>query len=288
MRCSPVCSSPWGRLCCAFCARQAAYSSSSAKSAGSALRGCAAGGFPQPCEQLPEGDGFARSVSGAPQRGQQGAVVGEQKGVVGEAEVVGEGLAQGRQEGKRSAAEQQRRTERAAARKGHDRLHGYGVEDRGGDVGGRHVTADEVLHVGLREDAASRRDGVDAFGLQGQFTQARHLDAQQQGHLVDEGARAAGAVAVHAQVGAALVEEHHLGVLAADVDQHGGLRVAVPHVLRGGHDLLHELRTEAFGRAHAHRSGDGRLHRGVAQFGDGLLQVAFQQAVDLGVVAFVA
>ena len=88
------------------------------------------------------------------------------------------------------------------------------------NVGATYVLGDKVLDISLAENAAPRRYRISPFGAQGKVVQLVNTDIQKHGHLVDEGSRAAGAVAVHAQVGSmSVLEEHHLGVLAADIDE---------------------------------------------------------------------
>ena len=225
---------------------------------------------------------------GAPRRDEVG-VLGQDDVGGRKVEIVGKSLAQGAKERQRAAAEKEGRRDVAAVGQRDHRLHGHGVEDGGGNVGAPRVFGDEVLDVGLAEDAAARGDGIDVAGAAGQLVQLPDGHAQQHGHLVDKGARAARAVAVHAQIGGlAVAEKDHFGVLAADVDERGHRAVAAADIVGGGHDFLNERQAARFGNAHAHRAGDVGHNAHVAHGSAGLGQQCRQRFAHLGVVAFVA
>ena len=153
------------------------------------------------------------------------------------------------------------------------------MEDGSGDILFGHLAADQVLQVGLGEDAAARSHGVEGGGAAGEVIQLGDGYAEQGRHLVDEGAGAAGAGAVHAHIRAvALVEEDDLGVLAAHIDEGAHLRVAAVHHLGGGDHLLDEGPGVRLGDAHARRAGDEKLDRGVPQISLRLLQQQAQVA----------
>jgi len=80
------------------------------------------------------------------------------------------------------------------------------------------------LNIGFREHAAARGDGVHLFRAQGQLVHFADFEVQKRRHLVDEGARAARATAVHALFGTAR-DEDDLRVLAAEF--HGRVRVGI-------------------------------------------------------------
>ena len=98
------------------------------------------------------------------------------------------------------------------------------------------------------------------LGFLSQCVQFGSIDVQQTGGLVDEGASAAGTVTVHADVRhPVFVEEDHLAVLTANVNEGAGLRERLLHQGGGGNHLLHERESPQVGVAHAHRTGDGHL-----------------------------
>ena len=143
----------------------------------------------------------------------------------------------------------------------------------------------KVLDVGLAEHAAPRCDGVYLPGVLRQPVHLLHIDAEDDGHLVDERARSASTVPVHAQVlGFRVLEEHDLGILSADVYHGAYVRVVLLHCLRGGHHLLHKRHARLLGNAHAHGAGDSHLHVGVVKRGGHLLQHAAQRFLGLCVV----
>ena len=178
-------------------------------------------------------------------------------------EEVDERLAQRGYEGERTAHQHHWRPQLAAVGKGRHRLHCHGTEDGGSDIALRRILGDEVLYVGLAEYATARGDGIGLRGLTCQCIQRRHIHIEQHRHLVDEGSRATGTVAIHAQVfRPALLEEHNFGILAADINHRGHLGVAVLHILGCCHHFLHEVQPLALGHTHGHRAGeaDAILH----------------------------
>ena len=98
---------------------------------------------------------------------------------------------------------------------------------------------DKVLYVGFGEDAAPRSDGVYMGRLSGQRIELVYLRAEQQGHLVDECARSACTVAVHAQVGLSVVAQiDDFRIFAAYVYDGRYAVFPLPYVLDGGDYLL--------------------------------------------------
>ena len=165
-------------------------------------------------------------------------------------------------------------------------LVGHRLEDGGGDVGRRGALVEQGLDVGLGEDAAAARDGVDVRGLARQLVEAGGVGVEQRRHLVDERSRAAGAGAVHALLDA-VVEVDDLGVLAAELDGAVGLGNERLHGALGGDDLLHELEVEPLGQEQAAGAGDGHAHGDVAHMGAGALEELLGRGADVGVVALV-
>ncbi len=164
----------------------------------------------------------------------------------------------------------------------HDRL-----EDACRDVLLARALVQQRLHVGLREHAAAARDGIQNLMLRGELVKARRVGVQKHRHLVDEGARTAGAGAVHALLDAARVKVDDLRVLAAKLNRHVGLG---NESFNGGlarNNLLHELHAEPLGKQQAARAGDGDSHDLVTVFRAGLFQHLDNGRTDVGVVAAV-
>ena len=109
---------------------------------------------------------------------------------------------------------------------------------------------------------------------------------QQGCHLIDEGARATGAGAVHALLDA-VVEVDDLGVLAAQLDSDIGGRDEGLDGTLAGDDLLDKLQVEPLGQQQTARAGDGAGHLGRRQHGRGTLEQIAGAGTDVGVVALV-
>ena len=142
----------------------------------------------------------------------------------------------------------------------HDRL-----EDGGGHVLLAPALVQDGLDIALGEHAAAGGDGIDLLMLQGQLIQLINGHIHQRGHLVDKGAGAAGAGAVHALLQRA-AEEDDLGVLAAQLDNGVGIRYVLVHSGGGGVHLLHKVQAGHLGHAQARRAGHHQLHLLPGQF----------------------
>ena len=202
--------------------------------------------------------------------------------------IVAESLAQRREEGERTAAEQDRSLEVDAMGESHHRLHGDGVEDAGSDVSLGQVARHEVLDVRLGEYTAAGSHRVYVSGLHGQLAHLLVVHAHQHAHLVDECTRAAGTVAIHAQLHFSTMEEDDLGVLATDVDERLGLGMCILGIDGCSHHLLYKLSPELFGGSHAHAARYAEAHLGVcAHQLLYLVEVTRHEFAHTSVVAFV-
>ena len=105
-------------------------------------------------------------------------------------------------------------------------------------------------------------------------------------HLVDEGAGAARAGAVHALLGGG-VEVGDLGVLAAELDDDVGVGVLRLDGLGLGDDLLDEGQVHDLGEGEAGGAGDGAAHGHAGELLGDLAQQTGDLAADVGVVAAV-
>ena len=106
------------------------------------------------------------------------------------------------------------------------------------------------------------------------------------GHLVDEGAGAARAGAVHALLDAR-IEVDDLGVLAAQFDGDVGLRDEGLHGALGGDDLLDKLQIQPLREQKPARTGDGAGHAGISQHAGGARKQVASAGAHVGVVALV-
>ena len=95
--------------------------------------------------------------------------------------------------------------------------------------------------------------------LQGQGVQLVHRHVHKGGHLVNKGAGAAGAGAVHPLLQGA-AEEDDLGVLAAQLDYGVGVGDVGVHRSGGSVDLLDEVDAGGIGHAQTGGAGDGHLN----------------------------
>ncbi|CED90575.1 Hypothetical protein AAM4_0743 [Actinomyces succiniciruminis] len=199
--------------------------------------------------------------------GQEGGADGDvQLGVVGAGEgvdLVGQGALEGPaqlgQEVQRAAQEHDVAADGAAAGQAGDGLGDHGLEHGGGQVLAGGALVDQRLQVGLGEHAAARGDRVEGLVFGGEFVQAGGVGVQQLRHLVDEGAGAARAGAVHALLGGG-VQVGDLGVLAAELDDDIGLGVLGLDGAGLGDDLLHEGQAHQVGQVQAGAAGDSAAH----------------------------
>ena len=136
---------------------------------------------------------------------------------------------------------------RPAARQARDGLGHDGLEDGGRHVLGAGAFVKQRLHVSLGKDAAAAGDGIDGGGVGRELVEAARVGVQQGCHLIDEGARAAGAGAVHALLDA-VVKVDDLGVLAAQLDGDVGGRDKGLDGALAGNDLLNKLQVEPLGQ----------------------------------------
>ena len=147
----------------------------------------------------------------------------------------------------------------AALRQARDGLVDHGHEDGGADVLLARALVEQGLNVRLGKDPAARGDGVDLVLPLAQLVHLRGRQVQERGHLVDEGARAAGAAAVHADLHVAGNEED-LRVLAAQFDHHVRLRQVAADGDARGVDLLRKGDGHALRKPHARRARHAELH----------------------------
>ena len=144
-----------------------------------------------------------------------------------------------------------------AAGKAGDGLVNHGLKNGCGQVGGGRALVDEGLNIGFRKHAAAGGNGIDFLIVFGLRVQPGGIGLEQGCHLVDEGAGAACADAVHPLLQSA-PEIDDLGVLAAQFNGHVGLGRDGLQCGGDGHHLLHEA--DAHGLAEIDGAGAGDLH----------------------------
>ena len=107
---------------------------------------------------------------------------------------------------------------------------------------------------------------------------------QQGGHLVNEGAGASGAGAVHALLGSGM-QIGDFGVFPAQLDNHIGLRVSVTHRFGAGNNFLHERYLHSSGNREPTGTGDCRFYSNSRMRGVNIAQQAGQFPTHICVVA---
>ncbi len=175
-------------------------------------------------------------------------------------EGVVEACAQLRQKSQRAAQVKDFSFDGAALCKARDGLVGHRGEDAGADVGLAGALVQQGLHVGFCKHAAPGGDGVDLLVLCGEAVHLVQRDVQQSCHLVDEGARAAGAGAVHAHLHPA-GKEQDFGVFAPQLNHGVRPRKQAAHRDVRGVDFLHERQAAGLGNPHSRRAGNGQRGR---------------------------
>ena len=216
----------------------------------------AAPAFLQLFQQFVEGLGFV--IGGADGRSHGGeavAVLGEDGVGLVQLERLHKALAQAHEEVEGPAQKDDLALELPALSQAGHRLIHHGLEDGCGYVLFAAALVQDGLDVALGEHAAPGGNGVDLLMLQAQFVQLVHRDVHQGGHLVDEGAGAAGAGAVHPLLQGA-AEEDDLGVLAAQLDDGVGVGDVSVDGGGGGVHLLHEVQLRGLSHAQSGGAGD--------------------------------
>ena len=173
-----------------------------------------------------------------------------------------------------------------AAGKAGDGLIDHGLKNGSGQVGGGRALVDERLNVGFRKHAAAGGDGINFLIMLCLRVQSGGIGLEQGRHLVDEGAGAAGADAVHPFFQPA-PEINNLGVLAAQFNGHVGLGRDGLQCGSDGHHLLHEA--DAHGLAEIDGAGacDLHLQKAGADLFPGFGKEFLKRLLGMGTVAAV-
>ena len=215
-----------------------------------------------------EGAGVVGEERGQRQRRSEGddrlGMLGHDGLLVGEAQALLEDAHEHGVERARAALEDDRGLELTALRQAADGLLGDGMEARKCQVFLGHTAVEQGLDVGLGVYAAATGNVVDAGAALGERVEVAGLRVEKRGDLVDKGAGATCARAVHTHVRDAglacfgvLLEEDDLGVLTAQLNGAAHLGVEFADGDGVGHDLLHEGQVELLGKHLAARAADG-------------------------------
>ena len=245
------------------------------------------GGVVQETEQRLEiGLVLCLREEGRAQRGKAVGVFGEDGVIIVQRQRLDEALPEAHEEGQRPAQEDELPGELPALGEAGHRLVHHRLEDGGRDVLPPSALIEDWLDVRFGEHAAAGGDGVDLFMFEGEFVQLRDGDVQKRRHLVDEGAGAAGAGAVHPFLQAP-AEEDDLRVLAAQLDD--GVRIGDVFADGGGRgvDLLHEPDAGGLGHAEARRAGDDGPDTLSREESGGRAELLRRLLAHLGIVALI-
>ena len=198
-----------------------------------------------------------------------------------------EGVPELRQEVQRAAQEGHVATDGLAAGQAGDGLVHHRLEDGGRQVLPGGTLVDQGLDIGLREHAAAGRDGVDHAVVLRVLVQAGGVGLQEGGHLVDEGAGAAGADTVHPLLNIAVFEIDDLRVLAAQLYGDVCLGSKVVEGARYGDHLLHEGNPQTLCQGQTAGARDDGGNRDIACHLIGLLHEVEKGLFDIGEMALV-
>ena len=158
-----------------------------------------------------------------------------------------EGFAQLRKKRERPAEKADAAAHGASAGKTANRLLGDGVKDRARNFAFGNARIQKRHDVRFGENAAAGGDGVRERRACGKRIEASGIRIEKACHLVDEGARAACAGFVHAQLDA-VREIEKLGVFAAELNGNVEVGRMRAQIDGGGEHFLHEGRAEDFGK----------------------------------------
>ena len=173
----------------------------------------------------------------------------------------------------------------AAGKAGNGLIH-HRLENGNRQIGLGGALVDERLDVGFGEHAAPGGDGIHPLIMLRRLIQAGGVGLQKRGHLVDEGAGAAGANAVHPFLQAAL-EINDLGILAAQLDGHVRLRGCGFQGSGHRHHLLDKADIQGFPQIDGSGTGDAQTQTAVAQLPLCRHQKGFQGFLGMGMMTAV-
>ena len=197
-----------------------------------------------------------------------------------------EGLLQLRQEVEGAAQKGHAAPDGLAAGQAGNGLVHHGLEDGGGQVRQGGPFIDEGLNIRLGKDAAPGGNGVNFPVAGGLPVQTCGVSLQQGGHLVDEGAGAAGTHAIHPLLQAA-PEIDDFGVFAPQLNGHVGLGRHPLQTGSHGHHLLDEANVHGLAQIDGAGAGDPHPQAAGAQLLPGFPQKLGQGFLGMGPVAAV-
>ena len=205
----------------------------------------------------------------------------------GHVEVIGESFLQSRKERERTSTEKDGSGEVAPVAQRRDSLYSDAVEDAGRYICLGKVAGHEVLDICLGEHTATRCHGIEVSRLQGKVVHLLIVTAHEHRHLIDESTCASRTVTVHTQFRSLPIEEHHLGILAADIYQCLCFRITLACKHRRSHNLLHKLSIEILRRRHTHGTRNAESHMHVGKLLCNLSKIRTDKLFYLGVMAFI-
>ena len=142
------------------------------------------------------------------------------------------------------------------------------------------------LHVGFREHATARRNGVQRFARFRQLIEARGVSIKQTCHLIDESTRSTCALSVHALLDA-LVEKDNLRVLAAQLDTGVSLWNERFNCFFGRNNLLNKGHVQPICQQQSTRTRNGNGHGFAGETRGGRFDDLRQRGAHVAMVALV-
>ena len=218
--------------------------------------------------------------------GEQVGVFRVHGGLIGELQGADKGLLQLRQKVQRPAQKGHAAPDGLAAGKARNGLVHHRLEDGGRQVRLGGALVDQRLDIRLGKNAAAGGNWIDLLVVGRLGVETGGVCLQERGHLVDEGAGAPGADAIHPFFQAAR-KVYDLGVFAAQLNGYVGLRGGMLQSRGNCHDLLHKLDVQRLTQVDGAGAGDAAEQLTVPGDLPGVPQKLCQRLLCVGPVAAV-
>ena len=171
----------------------------------------------------------------------------------------------------------------SAGQAGNGLVH-HRLKNRGGQVGLGGPFVDQGLNVRFGKNTAAGGNGVNLLIVLRLPVQLPRVNLQQGRHLVNKGAGASGADAVH-PLFQTTGKINDFGILAPQLNGHIGLGIILFKGPRHGHHFLNEADAHGLGQGNGTGASDPGLHGARPQLLPGILQKLRQGPLGIGLVA---